>query len=91
MVRPVAFLWIRYVETTPPATVFLRVFYEWLENRLWKTSDHRRHAFAAIRASYELYGIREFAGSDEPLDDDPAGDLVFALANPLRTIYFSSA
>jgi hypothetical protein len=84
-------LWVRQFQKAQPSPVTLRVFYGWSANGTWEASDSPRLAFARSPVLYKLYVIRDLAVPDEPLAEDPAGELLRALATPLRAILFPSA
>ena len=50
------------------------------------TADHPRFAFVRSPVLYKLYVVRELANPNEPLEGDPAGELMRALNPSLRAI-----
>lgn len=78
-------LWARQFRKAAAVPVqHLRVLYGWSAAGAWEAPDNPRLTFARRPALYKLYAIRELAGPGEALDDDPALDLLRALAPPLR-------
>ena len=84
-------LWVRRFKKASATPVNLRVLYGWTAAGGWEAPDHERLAFARCPVLYKLYVIREMVQSDEPLEDDPAGDFLRAMVHPLRTALFPPA
>jgi hypothetical protein len=71
-------LWVvRFRKQGLSETSSLRVFWAWSEDgRQWQVPDNPRMAFGRTAALYKLYVVREMASADEPLEDDPAVELI---------------
>ena len=78
-------LWVRQFQKVLPSPVFIRVFYGWSANGTWEAPDNPRLAFARSPVLFKMYVFRDLADPNEPVDGDPAGDLLRALTTPLRT------
>jgi hypothetical protein len=82
---------VRRFQKGLPSPMIVRVFYGWSANGTWESPDNPRWTFARSPVLYKLYAVREMAVPDEPLDSDPAGELLHVLAEPLRTAFFPTS
>lgn len=66
----------------------LRVFWSWNECNGWRVPSNPRWTFASARVLFKLYLVRELPDFEEPLDDDPAIDLMRRLLPELDEALF---
>jgi hypothetical protein len=83
-------LWVRQFQKMSPSPVCVRVFYGWSASGPWEAPDYPRFVFARSPVLYKLYVFRDLSDPNEPLDGDPAGELLRGLTTPLRAILFPS-
>jgi hypothetical protein len=69
----------------------LRVFYAWGAGGAWAAPEHPRIAFAGRPALYKLYVTRQLSRLDEPLEEDPATDLIKVLLPELQRALFAAS
>jgi hypothetical protein len=67
------------------APVHLRVFWSWKDGARWQAPDNLGRTFRASPFLYKCYVIRRVVTPDEPLDGDPAGELLKELLPVLET------
>ncbi|HMF12322.1 MAG TPA: exosortase-associated EpsI family protein [Gemmataceae bacterium] len=67
----------------------LRVFWSWNDGNSWRVPASPRWTFASAPVLFKLYLVRELPDFEEPLDDDPAIDLVRKLLPELEKVLFS--
>jgi hypothetical protein len=66
----------------------LRVFLSWGQKGEWSIPANPRFAFAGKPYLYKLYVVREMAKADEPIEQDPATDLIKSLIPQLQEKLF---
>ena len=73
----VEFRVVRFRKQGLGETRVLRVFWAWsTQGTRWEAPDVPRLSFGSAPALYKLYVVRELAAPDEPVDEDPAVDLL---------------
>jgi hypothetical protein len=65
-----------FVKTKSAGQTHVRVFWAWNAAGRWTVPDNPRLAFAGFPILYKLHMVREMASSNEPLEEDPAVDLL---------------
>jgi hypothetical protein len=58
------------------APVHLRVLWAWKDGARWQAPDNLGRTFRASPFLYKCYAIRRVVTPDEPLDGDPAAELL---------------
>lgn len=74
------------VNVAAPTT--LRIFLSWGYDKQWKVPTNPRMTFAAYPYLYKLYAVREAAKPGEPLEQDPAEELLQQLMPQLQEVLF---
>ena len=67
----------------------LRVFLSWGHKGVWSVPANPRFTFGGKSYLYKLYVVREMAKADEPLEQDPATELIKDLIPQLQEKLFS--
>ncbi|HZT80482.1 MAG TPA: exosortase-associated EpsI family protein [Gemmataceae bacterium] len=67
----------------------LRIFWAWNDGQGWRVPADPRTEFAARRALFKLYLVRELADRDGPADADPSLDLMRRLLPELQRALFA--
>jgi hypothetical protein len=80
-----------FQKTNVATPTFLRVFLSWGFQGEWSAPDNPRLAFAARPHLYKLYVVREMTKASEPIDQDPATQLIKELLPQLRKALFTDS
>lgn len=62
-----------------PSTTYLRVFWGYSDGGGWRTPDNPRRVYRQSPVLFKSYFIRELAAEDEPVEGDPALQLMALL------------
>jgi hypothetical protein len=74
----------------PGTPVHLRIFWSWKGAGRWQAPDNPGRAFRGSPFLYKCYVIRQLVTPDEPLDGDPALDLLKDLTQELKNVLDAS-
>ena len=89
---PPAGFWVANFDKNERALpVHLRVYWSWTGDGHWQVPTQPRLTFARHRILYKLYVTRQLSRPDEPLDGDPAEDLIRRLVPQLQKELFGGA
>ena len=86
---PTARLWTAlFRRESPTGTDRLRIFWTWTTDGAYEAPQAPRLEFAARPVLYKVYVIRNVAGPEGPIDQDPANDFMRAFLVELHKCLF---
>jgi hypothetical protein len=83
---PAPEFWAATFSQTEPAPVHLRVFWSWKDGARWRAPENLGRALRASPFLYKCYAIRRVVSPDEPLEGDPAAELLKELLKKLDPV-----